>query len=269
MTFKIIQIDEEGNETVVGTTDVPVASMGVVYDSMASKVTGTLDIYSKNGSIKSEDKAGMISSVLNNLVNQSMSSSLQVASINKDVEIKDENLQLAKRKKAFILDRMRIDNNTAEQKYFTEQSRNGGVSFKYVFYKSYWDKSGNMIDTDEFEVDELVVGEDTFILFNNYKRIKEKTIGPGTGLSTVDLTNLKIVEETAYITNQSNQLTLSVGFNNKLRIMDTLGSTFGNMAAGGIKTPQAGWDYYFGIASELTTVASDLIAEFADKITKI
>ena len=263
--YKVIKIDKNGTEKIIGTTSINIADIDVVYDVLEGKATKTLDKYIVNGSMKSEDKANVISNVMINLLNQS----IQIENIKKDGEIKQTQIELAKSKKSFILENMKIANNIQEQKYITEQIKNGKISFTYVYYKNYYDKDNNIVQTENFTDDNITIGEDTFILFNDFKRIKSKILNEGDSISIAELAKIKTIEETAYIINQSNQLTASVGFNNQLKIVDSLSNMYGYMSSGGMVVPQAGWDYIFGITTNLTTVSSDVLQEFASKIGKL
>lgn len=275
--YEVYLVEDDGTKTLVNSTDVNVASIGTVYDILESKADGTLQKYVDDSSIQSVDKASMIATVINNITNQSVNSVFTKAKNDADIantssvitardeqsaqdkkikqtqiDFNNEKLNLEKRKKPFVLDQMRIDTNIKEQKYFTEQLRNGGVSFTYVFYRSYFDKFGVKVETDITDLDEIIIGEDTFILFRDYKRVESKTIVAGSGLSAVELQNFKTIEETDYITNQSNQLSASVIYNNKIQAGQILADVFGTGMAGSLVVPDTGWGALFSIANELS-----------------
>ena len=201
------------------------------------------------------------------------------------IAINKEKLEQERRTTPFRLDMMRIQNNTLEQKYFTEQLRNGGVSFTYTFYRSYIDDVGNKVetqlineDTITVDVEQTIQNEDgtqttqtvqkDYILFRDYKRVASKVINAGTGLSTVELANLKLAAETDYIENQSGQLSASVIYNNKIKAMDSLADLFGTLGAGGLVVPDTGWGAIFSIANELTG-SSLLDTGFQSAVTKV
>jgi hypothetical protein len=62
----------------------------------------------------------------------------------------------------------------------------------------------------------------------------------------------KTQAETSYIEEQETQLVASVGFNNKIKAIDTMGDTFGTFGAGGLTVSANMWSTYFGLINDLT-----------------
>ncbi len=202
------------------------------------------------------------------------------------IDLNKEKLEQTRRMTPFILDGARIDNNTKEQKFISEQIRNGGISFTYEFYRSYIDDVGNKIETNLIDQDTITVpveqtiqNEDgttttqtinkEYILFRDYKRVASKTLNEGTGLSLAELQNLKIQEETDYIQSQNTQLVASVGYNNKLKVLNSLSSLWGTLGAGGFIVPETGWKPVFEIAHELGGTTLPSLATFQTDITSV
>ena len=227
----------------------------------------------KAGTLDSKEKVEVIANMMANIVTGTTAKAMDTAVILEresqtitfrlddmlhSVELKKTQVELEKRMKPFRLDQMRIDTNIKEQKHFTEQLRNGGVSFTYTFFKSYFDNDNVKVETQLINETEIVVGVDTFILFRDYKRVATKTINSGTGLSTVELQNLEIAERTNFTANQSTQLTASVIYNNKIKALDSVSDLFGTLGAGGLIIPDTGWGVVLGIVDELanTTTSS-------------
>jgi len=224
----------------------------------------------------------------------SLDSSVRALNVYKQNEFTDteismnrEKLEQSRRMTPFMLDGARIDNNTKEQKYITEQLRNGGIKFEYTFYRSWIDDVGNKIETQLIDEDTITVPvEQTtinkdgitttetinkeYILFRDYKRVASKTIVPGTSLSTVELNNLKIIADTEYVNTQKTELSASVIYNNKLKVFDSLSDLWGTLGAGGLVVPEAGWSPIFNIAKDLANVTLPTnIASFQNAIKKV
>jgi len=251
-----------------------------VYNSLESKVTNTLDKYLDNNDIKSEDKAIMISNTIGTLLSRSFDS----LALGSNLRMNEEKLEQTRRMTPFMLDGARINNDTLQQKYITEQLRNGGISFKYTFYCSYLDDDGTKVETDFIDQDTITVpveqtttNEDgttttatvnkEYVLFRDYKRVASKEITEGTSLSTVELQNNQIIAQTEYAQTQKTELSASVIYNNKLKVLSSLSSLWGTLGAGGLVVPEIGWEPVFEIASELGNTTLPSLSSFQADIT--
>ncbi|MCK5111060.1 MAG: hypothetical protein KAQ94_06020 [Arcobacteraceae bacterium] len=228
------------------------------YDNFLAKSKDTLLDLLENRNMTGEEEA----SVISNVMVGAMTQSLQATVSKTQVMMNNEQIELEKRMKPFKLDSARIDTNIKEQKHFAEQLKNGGVGFTYTFYRSYFDNDNVKTETqliNETEI-EVLIGQDddnndilkTFVLFRDYKRVAKKVINAGSGLSTAELQNLKIAEETNFIQTQAQQLIASVIYNNKIRGNDSLTELFGTLGAGGLVVPDVGWNAVFDVFKELT-----------------
>lgn len=62
----------------------------------------------------------------------------------------------------------------------------------------------------------------------------------------------KVENEALYIAEQKTQLTASVGYNNKIKALDSLADTYGTFGAGGLTMSSDMWSTYFSIVSDLS-----------------
>ncbi len=257
-----------------------------IYSGIEEKAKATVDYFLENNDISGSDSAGIITSVINNIIDKSfvgVKSGYEIEHAKTTNEIGKEKLEQSRRSTPFVLDSMRIDNDIKEQKYITEQLRNGGISYDYTFYRSYIDANGDKIETDFIDDEtisvevEVIVYDDEgntntelqakdFVLFRDYKRVASKTRNDGTALSTVELNNLKIAEDTEYIQTQKEQLVASVVYNNKLKVLDSLSDLWGTLGAGGLVVPTAGWTPIFSIANDLANTAMPSLTSFQSGI---
>ncbi len=65
----------------------------------------------------------------------------------------------------------------------------------------------------------------------------------------------KTKAETSYVDEQETQLIASVGFNNKIKALDSMADTFGTFGAGGLTLSSAMWTTYFTIIKDLSDAA--------------
>jgi hypothetical protein len=242
--YEIYKIEENGTKTLIDNTDINMGAVGVVYNVLESKATATLEKYVDNGSIKSEDKAMMIANVINNIINQSMNS----IALGKDIAIKELQRLLQVRTLALRVESARLDKQSKEQKYISDQLKNGGIKYDYIFYKAYFNNDGNKVETEYFtgdDVDTITVGEDTFDLIEDYGRVKTKTLSDGTGLSTIELSNLKLL-------NDIEQLVRSVNFNNFIKGNEQLGDVIKNIFLSSKTPTESGLTAFISNINELT-----------------
>jgi hypothetical protein len=62
----------------------------------------------------------------------------------------------------------------------------------------------------------------------------------------------KVENEALYIAEQKTQLTASVGYNNKIKALDSLADTYGTFGAGGLTMSSDMWNTYFTIVADLS-----------------
>lgn len=80
--------------------------------------------------------------------------------------------------------------------------------------------------------------------------ILKKTKASKIALATLQV--MKLQNEAALVAEQKTQLIASVDYNNKIKVVETLGSTFGTGLAGGMVMPTAGWTVLFNICNDLS-----------------
>ena len=85
-----------------------------------------------------------------------------------------------------------------DQQELAERLKNGGISYTYIYYKSYFNKDGARFDTTEYftgdEIDTVTISEDVegvltdfiYNLFEDIYRIKDKTLSNGTQKSNYE-----------------------------------------------------------------------------------
>lgn len=66
----------------------------------------------------------------------------------------------------------------------------------------------------------------------------------------------KAENEALYVAEQKTQLTASVGYNNKIKALDSLADTYGTFGAGGLTLSSDMWSTYFSIVSDLSTATA-------------
>ena len=223
--YEIYEVMSDGSKVLVGQSELNMGAVSVVYDTLIGKVDATLQNYVNDRTIKSEDKAAMVSSVLNNVTNQSMFS----VGLAKDVAIKENQRKLNAELLPLRVNAAKFDNDTKEQRLLSEKIRNGGVSFDYVFYKFYYDADNKKIETDYYtgdDVESVTVGDVEYVLRIDFNRVKSKALSNGTGLSTIELNNLKII-------NDIEQLVKSIEFNNMIKGNEQLSDVIKNIYLGG------------------------------------
>ncbi len=241
--YKVYEVDANGNEVLVDSTDVNMGAVGVVFDVLKEKATKTLDPYVDNGDIQSEDKAMMVANVINNVINQSMNS----VALGKDVAIKELQRLLQERTLALRVESANLDKQSKEQKYISEQLKNGGMKYDFIFYKAYY-KDGIKIETEYFtgdDVDTITVDEVEYNLIEDFNRVKTKTLSDGAGISTIELSNLKII-------NDIEQLIRSVNANNVIRGNEQLGDIIKNIYLAGNVPPESGMTAFLEVLKKLT-----------------
>ena len=67
---------------------------------------------------------------------------------------------------------------------------------------------------------------------------------------------LKLTEDTAFVGEQKTQLTASVGFNNKLKTLNSYGNMIGTMGAGGLVISDDMWVVFFDMIKGLNSNVS-------------
>lgn len=251
MGYKIIQVDEEGNEVaLIGTASVDMGAVGAAIEVLQNKADEMLKPYMQDGALESEDKAVMIAQTIGTVLNLGMNS----LSLGKDVAIKELQRQFTEQTLAFRIESVKTDKETKEQRLLTEQLKNGTTTFKNIFYKSYYNKDGNIVQTALFEDDDtsITVGNDTFILFKDFKRLKERVLVDGGGISTVELQHNKLIEDTSYIKVQKDELIKSVIANNKKIGAELIKDMIESISMGSMVAPAAGYTAVLNVANSLT-----------------
>jgi len=266
MDYKVFKIENENNIE-LGNATIDVSAVAVVYDVLDSMVNDTLKSFVDDGSIESEDKAMMVANVINNNVNQSMNSLL----LGKDIALKDIQKQFNEQTLPFRIEGVKTDKDRKTEQLLTEQLKNGKVTFNNVFYKSYYDKNGNIIETDKFlDADTTVtVGNDTFILFKDFSRLKDRTIESVGGISMVEIQKNDLVEKTKYTKTQREELIKSVIANNKKLGGELVEQLVSSISVGGMVVPENGYKSILEIANDLTGGLVGTITFKPEEIKKI
>lgn len=105
---------------------------------------------------------------------------------------------------------------------------------------------------DGLEQDVLKKTEDYQVLTGTYDAggANETTVRQAK-IDTIVAQRDKAIAEASYIDEQETQLIASVGYNNKLKVMDSLADTYGTFGAGGLTLSSDMWSTYFGIANDV------------------
>ncbi len=241
----------------------------IIANMMASIVTGTTSKAMETAVIMERDAQ----TIIYDIQNKENTIALQDEKIKQEkntVKLQDEkikqeqdNTQLSHEKLSFEKRMVEIriegafkDLQTKGQKLLTEEIKNGGINFEYIFYKSYYDDDGKKVDTDNYTDDTITVDDKEYILFNDYKRIQSKTINKGNGISSVELAMYKVIEDTNFIATQSKELSASVIYNNKVKALNSLSELFGTLGAGGMIINDTGWTTIFDLVEELSNITT-------------
>lgn len=226
------------------------------YDAIDEKMRGTLDHLLTSSDITGEQVADVISKSITTVVDRSLTA------------LKDSvDIEIAKQTGKFVIKSAYLDSEIKEQEAYKHELENGRISFEYVFYKSYYDKEGNKVDTEETTGTDIAVGEDTFILFNDYSRLKNRTLTDSSEApSTVELQQQKLQKEIEYQQTQTMELVKSVVYNNKIQSAGSLSKVFGDLGLGGVVVPETGWQVFFDLIQELASTTIEDVNGFADAV---
>ena len=88
----------------------------------------------------------------------------------------------------------------------------------------------------------------------NIKQV-ESEIATGTKANKIALVQEqldKIIADRNYVIEQKAQLSASVGYNNKIKALDSFGDLFGTLGAAGLVVPDEGWKFLSDIGNDLT-----------------
>lgn len=93
------------------------------------------------------------------------------------------------------------------------------------------------------------------------KKKEEYEVQTGTGVRQAKIDNViaqktKVENEALYVAEQKTQLTASVGYNNKIKALDSLADTYGTFGAGGLTMSSDMWSTYFSIVADLSGATS-------------
>ena len=93
------------------------------------------------------------------------------------------------------------------------------------------------------------------------KKQEDYLVQTGTGVRQAKIDNViaqkdKAENEALYVAEQKTQLTASVGYNNKIKALDSLADTYGTFGAGGLTLSSDMWGTYFSIVSDLSTATA-------------
>lgn len=92
------------------------------------------------------------------------------------------------------------------------------------------------------------------LAYDNIKKEEEAIIAQSTRynkINQVNATLLKTYAETDYIAEQETQLVNSVEYNNKIKVMETLGDTYGTAMAGGLTVSNDQWEVFYNLGSDV------------------
>lgn len=89
------------------------------------------------------------------------------------------------------------------------------------------------------------------------KKQEDYLVQTGTGVRQAKIDNVvaqkdKAENEALYVAEQKTQLTASVGYNNKIKALDSLADTYGTFGAGGLTLSSDMWGTYFNIVADLS-----------------
>ena len=208
-------------------------------------------------------------SIMSQIMIGAMSNSIQASATKSQIEANQVKIEQEKRLVRFKLDAARSDMNIKRYKEFQEEQRSGGASFNYTFYKSYFDEAGVLTETDLIEETEIDVGQTTYPLFNDYRRIATKTINEGTTKSIVELQQDKAIADINYVDTQRTQLVISVLSNNKARSLSAIAEILGSMMVGGLVPPEDGFEFVFTLASQLASIENDINFDVFKELARV
>lgn len=89
------------------------------------------------------------------------------------------------------------------------------------------------------------------------KKQEDYLVQTGAGVRQAKIDNViaqkdKAENEALYVAEQKTQLTASVGYNNKIKALDSLADTYGTFGAGGLTLSSDMWGTYFNIVADLS-----------------
>lgn len=117
------------------------------------------------------------------------------------------------------------------------------------------DKQIALFTTQTIEASKNSKRKDEIHILQKSKLTIENDILTKTKSSKIALASLQVMKlsnESALIAEEKTQLIASIEYNKKIKVLDTLGSTFGTGLAGGMVMPTSGWTVLFDICDDLS-----------------